>query len=117
MKILLLDNNQIDLFINERVLNSIGISQIHSFLNPIKALEYLVNLDEYPDIILTDVYLEPISGFDFYDKITRDCKLRILPKLVVLTVSINPSHIEEAKKRGICYIEKPLTVNKIKTFL
>ena len=67
--VLLVDDNGIDNWITHRILESTGISNVLEFLSPIKALEYLKVAKEIPRLILLDIAMPVIDGFEFLDQL------------------------------------------------
>ena len=115
--VLLIDDNETDNFINRKVLQSVGITDILTFTNPKIAIQHLCT-STTPHIILLDIHfpshdllLMPFA-FTFLDDLQQ-----LSYQIAFLTCSIHPSDIAEATKRGIPYIEKPLTKEKLLTLL
>jgi len=118
---MLIDDNEIDNIINEKMLESTGFTErIQVYTNGLSALEFLKNLerdkdinhDMIPDIIFLDINMPLMNSFQFLQEfsnlnkvITKDCKIAIL------TTSINPSDKERSLKNEyvIEFITKPLT--------
>ena len=119
--VMLIDDNDIDNFINERMIQGCNFSDT-TYINTStrSAIEFLKNLsvnkalrkDHLPSIIFLDINMPILDGFQFieeFEKLDPEIVSRI--KIVMLTSSINPSDIERAKNypsvKG--FIHKPLT--------
>ena len=69
-KVMLVDDNPIDLFLHKRLLSLGGIANdFIEFSNGAQALEYLQQLesapDEVPPVLLLDIQMPLMNGFDF----------------------------------------------------
>jgi len=118
---MLIDDNEIDNIINEKMLESTGFAErIQVYTNGMSALEFFKNLerdknlnrDIVPDFIFLDINMPLMDSFQFLQEfnnlnkvIIKDCKIAIL------TTSINPSDKEESLKNEyvVDFINKPLT--------
>jgi CheY-like chemotaxis protein len=119
--ILLVDDDDISNFINQRVISSANITD-HIFItkNGLEALKYLRSQASesnglIPDVILLDVKMPVMDGFEFLEEFEMTEKHLVGKiKIILLTSSNNPSDIEQAKKYNISgYINKPLTSDKL----
>ncbi|MFN7099353.1 MAG: response regulator [Flavobacterium sp.] len=91
---------------------------IDSFSNAQNALEKLrenkCNKAELPDIILLDLNMPIMDGWQFLDE------FMLLPlfkevHVFIMTSSIDPADIEKSKKYAVVrlYVDKPITVKKL----
>jgi CRISPR-associated protein Cas8b1/Cst1 subtype I-B len=115
-KVLLIDDNEIDNFINERMITSSGFSTEVTVKNSADAaLDFLKSLnskEEYPEIIFLDLNMPVKDGFEFlieYETISDDIKT--YSKIVVLSSSISPEDINKASTNThvFKYVNKPLS--------
>lgn len=119
--VMLIDDNDIDNFINERMITGCNFSET-TYINTStrSAIEFLKNLsinkalrkDHLPSIIFLDINMPILDGFQFIEEFEKlDPSIVSAIKIVMLTSSINPSDIERSKKfpsvKG--FIHKPLT--------
>ncbi|EPR70559.1 response regulator transcription factor [Cyclobacterium qasimii] len=90
------------------------------FLNGEEAWEdfqqRIENNDQMPDVILTDINMPLMNGWQLLDKIgsvSYDHPIKIF----VISSSINQEEMDKAKKYDYVsdYIVKPLTLDKVKT--
>lgn len=115
--IMIIDDNNIDLYITSRMVKKHEIAEnVLSFCFAGDALEYLhanqSNPDGLPELILVDIYMPMMSGFDFlreYNKLPADFKNPI--KVFIVSSSIDDSDIEKANndKNVTAFWEKPIT--------
>ena len=70
-------------------------------------------LTERPDLLLLDMHLGDMTGFDLVDLLDADPATRGIPK-VALSADAMPDRIHAAKERGFsAYITKPLNVAQL----
>jgi len=124
--IMLIDDNDIDNFINERLVKAYYFAKnVYVHTSTRSALEFLKNLentldelpaDLIPSHILLDINMPILDGFHFLDEFEKlSAKLTDRIRVVMLTTSLNPMDIERAKHyRSVTrFIHKPLTENEL----
>lgn len=119
--VMLVDDNEIDNFINERMLMGCQFAEtIYINTSTRSAIEFLRNLSvnkklregHLPSIIFLDINMPILDGFQFIEEFEKlDPELVKSIRIVMLTSSINPSDIERSKKYKSVdgFIHKPLT--------
>ena len=118
---MLLDDNELDNFINQKTLEA------NSFANKIYlnttskgALEFLTNLetssteqfDIFPQIIFIDINMSMIDGFQFIETLKIKFSKRFKSiKIVILTSSLSIHDREKSMSisKDILFLNKPLT--------
>ena len=118
---MLLDDNELDNFINQKTLEA------NSFANKIyvntsskSALEFLTNLetsssnefDIFPQIIFMDINMPMIDGFQFIDNFKNKFPKRFKStRIVILTSSLSINDREKSKSisEDTIFLNKPLT--------
>ncbi|REJ85277.1 MAG: response regulator [Bacteroidetes bacterium] len=115
-RVLLVDDNDIDNFINERMITTnMFASQVIVKNSTESALSYLKglgdNVDSYPEVIFLDLNMPVQDGFAFLEKYEEFPEaLRKNCKVIVLSSSISPEDINKASTNPyvVKYINKPL---------
>lgn len=117
MKITLIDDDQISIFVTNRVLLKHATEkEISTFLSPIEALTGFSKLSNcgFPDLILLDLNMPKLNGFEFLDALYKQNEKFKSIKVCILTSSSN----EEDKRKSneypsvIEFITKPLSVDR-----
>lgn len=123
---MLVDDNEIDNFINQKMLEGCGFTnQVYVHTTARSALEFLKNIDRNeeipaelaPEIIFLDINMPMLDGFQFIDEFEKMSeKVTKNTKIVMLTTSVNPADEERSMtiKRIIKFINKPLTEGVLK---
>ena len=94
-------------------LESYGITNLISFNNPNKALDYLKETNYRYQLILVDIFMPIMDGFEFIDTF-YDLKInKKHGKLIILSSTMDPYYNEMSKMKKIKIIEKPLSIDKI----
>ncbi len=118
-KVMIIDDNEIDIFINQKVLEfnnfASEIINMQAAQNAIDQLQSSV-LEDIPDLIFLDLNMPIIDGFRFlYEFSLMPDQVRSKVKIVVLTSSDNSNDKEKvgANADVLTYISKPLNDHKL----
>lgn len=119
--VLLIDDNDIDNFINERMVKGCAYADVvYVNTSTRSALEFLKNLsvnpavpsELFPTVIFLDINMPILDGFQFLAELEKfDYDFVKNVRVVMLTSSINPADQEKAmKSKLVCgFLHKPLT--------
>lgn len=122
MKIIIIDDEEVSLFLTERILVKSGVTaDIHLFISPEEALDSIKGSSEkdYPDVILLDLNMPIMNGWEFLealalfgDRFERKCRIYIL------TSSLDYTDAEEADKHPMVngLMHKPINKEDIRVF-
>ena len=104
--VLLVDDNEIDNFINERIINSCGFAEEVIVKNSSDAaIDYLKQNEtneSFPGIVFLDLNMPVKDGFIFledFDKLDKNIRQKC--KVIVLSSSISPDDINRAHPRAV----------------
>lgn len=118
--IILIDDNEIDNFINRMTLKQAGYAGKHHIFNsPLSALEYLSQIPESgtpPDLIFLDIQMPVMNGHQFLAEFGKlNVKIRDNTRIIVLSSSIDPTDIQKCRENTVVleYLNKPLTIEKL----
>lgn len=107
--ILLVEDDDVDALTTKRALGEIKVTNplVHTF-NGEEGLEYLSNGNEKPCVILLDLNMPRMNGFEFLRAIKANEALKKIP-VIVLTTSDTDQNIIESYELGVAgYITKPV---------
>jgi len=104
-KILVVDDSTTNVVLLEAILDEKGY-KIDTALNAKEA--YTIIEKETPDLILLDLLMPKISGFDFLEEIRRNPKTKSTPVIVVSALT-DEENVERILKMGaIDFVKKPI---------
>lgn len=121
-RVLLIDDNELDNFINQKILESeLFAKKIYVNTSGTSALEFLKNMytgaagsaknDYFPEVIFVDINMPLMDGFQFINHLQKmDADLLKDAKIVILTTSLNPTDKVKAHEISddIVFMNKPL---------
>ncbi len=127
--VMLIDDNEIDNLINQKMIESVNLSNnifIHSGAK--SALEYLRNIEKIkvgvenflPELIFLDIDMPLMDGFQFideFDKLSENTKS--FCNIVLLTSSLDPKDVSKSKKNNhvLKYLNKPLSQDSLRKLI
>jgi CheY-like chemotaxis protein len=111
-KVLLVDDDEGFNFLNRIVFTDNNVScQVDEVADGSAALDYLQQTTECPDVILLDINMPVMDGFEFLEQFEKNSKCSSLTKVFILT----SSQREEDKDKSLAnkyvkgYFDKPLS--------
>lgn len=115
-KVMVIDDNPVDLYIAKKILEKTSFAdEILAYNSAVDALQYLrnnQNQQALPDVILVDIYMPEMSGFEFMEAY-RDLptELKRHCKVYIISSSIDSKDIRRANEdeNVVAFQEKPLS--------
>ena len=90
--------------------NAMGVERLWIFEDSDNFIERIKSLPSMPDVVLLDIHMLPLSGFDMLDLIRDDSELNDII-VVALTASVMNQEVERIQSAGFNgAIGKPLSV-------
>jgi CheY-like chemotaxis protein len=106
-KILVVDDSSTNIFLLETILEERGY-MIFSALNVKEA--YACMAKEIPDLIILDLLMPKVSGFDFLEQLRRNEETRNTPVIIVSALT-DEENIKKTYGFGVLdYIKKPVDI-------
>jgi response regulator of citrate/malate metabolism len=118
--ILLIDDDSITNFINERLIKRLNVAnEVKITMNGEEGINYIEKISEKgelcPELILLDINMPVMNGFEFIRAFEHlNIKNKDKVKIIILTTSKNMKDVETLKSLGnFEFINKPLTEEKL----
>ena len=124
INILMVEDNPADALLTREILSESEKNsyEVNTVKNGSEALAFLHRMNGYehaprPDLILLDLNLPKMHGFDFLTEIRKDINLTAIP-VAVLTTSEVEKDIDRAKELGVSgYLLKPIDLEKFESLV
>jgi two-component system, chemotaxis family, response regulator Rcp1 len=113
LRILLVEDEKGDVIITKRALANMGaLGDVPVASNGEEALDFLNQSPSPTDLILLDLNMIRMNGFEFLREVRQDPRFEKIP-VVILTLSARPSDMETAYALGAnAYVIKPPEVRE-----
>lgn len=110
VKILIIDDSNTNVVLLEAVFSGKGYN-VETALNAHDAFKSME--EEKPDLILLDLLMPKVSGFDFMETINKKEEFKKIPVIVISAVS-DYDNVQKIKQMGIYdYIKKPVDIEEL----
>jgi CheY-like chemotaxis protein len=109
--ILVVDDSTTNVVLLDAILSEKG----YKIIKALSAMEAYSCIEKsLPDLILLDLLMPQINGFDFLKKIKGDIHTQNIPVIVISAVT-NPDDIRLTKNLGAAeFVEKPINIQNLK---
>lgn len=118
--IIIIEDDSDDQEILTRLLKELNYkNQVIFFSDSLKALDYLINTDIEPFIVLSDINMPKLNGLELREKVhnNEDLRMKSIPYLFFST-SAEQQHVIEAYSRSIQgFFIKPDSYDKLKNVI
>lgn len=112
-RVLVVESNPADSYLIVEALKQAGLPEgVTAIDDSQSALDYLARESPPPDLILLDLNLSPLNGFELLSQIRSSPALGTTP-VVIMSGSQNSKDVKKAYElRANCYICKPTTLDQ-----
>jgi chemotaxis family two-component system response regulator Rcp1 len=119
MEVLLVEDSEVDAWLTGEVLQSCGVRvNLNQMSEGNEALNCLMKLGPFqqaatPDLILLDLNMPGMDGFDFLYSIKQVPFLRDIPVVILTTSALEKDIDRTFQYQAVAYLEKPLSAEEI----
>jgi len=108
-KVLIVDDNLSALRITDAYCKQMGLNVIYKASSAKKALDWLAAESEWPEVIISDIIMPEIDGYDFATKARENEKAKNV-KIIAITSDTQVGSAKKAHDSGFdAYLPKPAT--------
>ena len=107
--LLLVVEDNIDVLYNLKLTLEFNDYEVITAENGLQAIETLSTLKRQPDLIISDIMMPEMDGYDFFKKVSENLVWNSIP-FIFLTAKTSPEDVRFGKMLGVDdYIRKPFT--------
>ncbi len=115
MRILYIEDNEANFTLVRKVLEASGMAKVERAVTGEEGLAWLD--EQRPDLVLLDLDLPGISGFEVAARMQADPKLVDIP-IVAISASVMKRERDQALEAGcMAFIEKPFDIGRLRTIV
>lgn len=109
MKIYTIDDEKYNTFLIEQLLEEVGFDNTMQFNKGADLFEQLEN-EELPDLIISDILMPKLSGYDLIKKVKSNPDWKHIPIIIITAVSVDVTdHLKMSFDAGAMdFIRKPI---------
>ena len=113
LKALIVEDNDFVRFMVKKHMTGFGFKNVYEATDGFEGLKVLN--DDNPDIVVCDINMEPVNGFDFLKHVRGlESPLKSLP-IIFLTSSADEGNVKKAVAGGVdAYMLKPVMPDELK---
>jgi two-component system, chemotaxis family, response regulator Rcp1 len=119
VRVLMVEDNEMDAILTEEILSESERFSYHlvTVADGIEALNFLrgrgrFSNDFRPDVIILDLNLPRMHGFDFLKEIKADPNLKYIPVCILTTSRNREDKVRAEQFQTECYMTKPLDLER-----
>ena len=118
LHILIIDDDPLYHLIIKKILNKLGFQNSKAFLDPFEGLEFLLSTTHLPDVLLLDINMPGINGWELLDELETSAKSFAEMDIYIVTSSIDKYDTDKSSKYKIAgYLNKPVKSEVFKDLL
>lgn len=116
--ILIIDDNRDDIEITRIVLEEIGRKEkVEAATDGYQAMQHLREMEDLPGLILLDLKMPGMSGFDCLREIRNNERLRPIPVIVVTSSSLESDRQKSIEAGASSFLQKTMDIDRFGTSL
>lgn len=116
LRILMVDDNRVNLFLGKRILNNLGFTLVTLSDNPSEALQ-LAGAQLF-HVVLTDVEMPGMNGYELCRMLRQQESATLRKTIIAITANASGEDREQAREAGIdAYLTKPYSPQELAELL
>lgn len=118
INVLLVEDNEGDILLTRETFAEIESPvNLHVVKDGEEAISFMMKEEQFsdaitPDLILLDLNIPKVNGFDILQKIKKTPNLKLIPIIVLSTSNKDKDILDSYKNYVNCYITKPVDLNE-----
>ncbi len=112
--ILIVDDYEVNIEMLDAILESLEYS-VYSAMSAAEATEILNDSDKRPHLVLLDIMMPDVNGFEFCDMLKENPHTRDIPVIFVSAAESDEEREKAFESGGVDFIRKPFDITEIKT--
>ncbi|PZD74367.1 Response regulator rcp1 [Acaryochloris thomasi RCC1774] len=117
IQILLVEDNPGDAFLVSHALEQRPATVLHQVSHGREALDFLKQAAQLPDLMLLDLNLPQIDGYEVLRQVKADPDLMHIPVIVLSTSGAEQDILRCYRLQANCYLTKPLNLQDSATLM
>lgn len=112
--ILIVDDYEVNIDMLEAILESLEYN-VYTAMSAAEATEILNDSDKRPHMVLLDIMMPDVNGFEFCDMLKENPHTRDIPVIFVSAAESDEEREKAFESGGVDFIRKPFDITEIKT--
>lgn len=110
-KIVIIDDERLNLVLAQRILSK--KYEISAFLSPLEAIEFLKRNSDSVNLVLLDVLMPEMSGFEVMETLQKGKGLKNIPVIFLTADDSEETKIKCEKSGAKCCVAKPFVAGRL----